>query len=277
MGFAAGAQLAGSYLGQQAAEDEKIKQRQLLEKVLAGFQNIPLPDYSHPGQLDDLSAEDPASLAAQQEAMSGLGDIVKGGGLTLNDQAAQNNLMNGVNRQSSAMMNRILEGMAARGTGGSGQELAMQMQAAQNGTQRASDESLQLAGQAKKRALDAMLSRGRLGGEISDRNLRREQARREIQKFNISQRDRGQQQNFNNQMARQGGSASATGPLAGLHGANANAAAVSGANMGAGVGQIGQGIWDRNSQGDTNDGNYGYSDDYWRHSPSKLIDQEDDK
>lgn len=108
---------------------------------------------------------DPALRDAQMAALSQLGDISEGG-LTLQDKADLADIQGEVARQDAARQGAIMQNMAERGLGGAGMELAQRLQAQSAGADRAASDARNVAAQAQQRALDAIMRRGSLGGEM---------------------------------------------------------------------------------------------------------------
>ncbi len=109
---------------------------------------------------------DPKLKQAQMDALTQLQEIGSSGGLNAQSRArlAQiENQENAANRGSrEALMNRF----AAQGMGGSGLEMASQLQNQQDSAMRRSSRDLEIAALAEQQALDAIMKGGQLGGQI---------------------------------------------------------------------------------------------------------------
>jgi len=108
---------------------------------------------------------DPRLSGAQYAALDQLGELSQGG-LNLQDKADLADIQGGVARQDAGRQAAIMQGMAERGMGGSGMELAQRLQSQSSGADRAAGDSRAVAAQAQQRALDAIMRRGQLGGDM---------------------------------------------------------------------------------------------------------------
>ena len=114
--------------------------------------------------------EDPALRNAQMEALNTLGGVSRGG-LRAEDRAAYNQLRNQVQQDGEAKRQQILQQMQARGMGGSGANLAAQLQSAQASVDTASAGADTLAADASKRALEALSQRANLAGNVRGQDM----------------------------------------------------------------------------------------------------------
>lgn len=142
--------------------------------------------------------EDPRLKDAQMQA---LGSLQKSGrtGLTATDRAALNQVRQENARDTEAKRQQIIQNMQARGQGGSGAELAAQLQAAQGGADSASASGDRIAAMAQENALGAISKAGTLGGQIRsqdlDVNKLKASAEDEMNRFNIQNAINRQQRN----------------------------------------------------------------------------------
>lgn len=137
------------------------------EDLYRPFEDLSWSDYElgedqRQDVLDQMQA-DPAARAAQMRALSELENIYAQEGLTQTDRAAME-----LARQESAFAEKaqrdaLMQQYAARGIGGSGLELASQMQAQQGGANRAAQMQMQNQIAARQRALQALQMQGQLG------------------------------------------------------------------------------------------------------------------
>jgi hypothetical protein len=179
MDAAAGGQLIG--LGGQvltgaigelfAAADDKEQER-LMKMAQDEYGRISIPKLEQivaqemgPTELSKINT-DPQYKNMQLDSLNELQNVIKGGGYSLQDQANLNAVRGKIARTNAAGNSRIAEDLNLRGQGGGGAELTMQLNNQQNSAQRASDEGMKTAGEGQARALDAMLSRGRLAGDM---------------------------------------------------------------------------------------------------------------
>jgi hypothetical protein len=175
-GLAAGAQLAGSAMDMQTQEGWQqlsAAQQQFLMQQLAKIQGIATPQFNTnlppPEQLalQHLMAPqkaqatnvsiDPHDRAMQMAALQKLQGVTSGAADSeLN--AANYNAMNNAAQQERGQTQGILANLSARGTLGSGQELAARMQAAQNGANNSQAGMMEAAANNNKAKLGAQNS-----------------------------------------------------------------------------------------------------------------------
>lgn len=131
--------------------------------------DIDVPDVYMPRDVDSKFADistNPMFAQAQMDAL-GAGDaIIEGGGRTdmdlLNDQRA----MMAAEQQASAQQADITQDMARRGMSGSGQEHLQKLIASQGSVNRAAEATQQTQAAAKQRALDMILNKGAMAGQM---------------------------------------------------------------------------------------------------------------
>lgn len=120
--------------------------------------------------------EDPALRGAQMEALNTLGQVSRGG-LRAEDRAAYNELRASTQRDAEAKRQQILQQMMAKGQSGSGNELMVQLQAAQAAEDAQSAGADRLAAQASQNALAALGQRSNLAGSVRGQDLGVEEMR----------------------------------------------------------------------------------------------------
>lgn len=225
---------AASLIGELFAGGKEQEARRMLSEALRRVGAVDLPDLNsmEAQQLGSSEAgavrSDPALRAAQMAALNRLNQVVDEGGMTLEDEAAMNKMMGGVARQESAGRNAIANEMRARGTANSGTELAMMLSNQQAGAERASQAGMDRAGMAQRRALEAMMGRGQMAGQIRGQdfgeNMSTAAARDAISRYNTAARERAlqynnamRQQQFGNKMAKATGQNTAGNNIANLN------------------------------------------------------------
>jgi hypothetical protein len=109
---------------------------------------------------------DPFVWQAQYQALRRLQDISSQGGMTAEDKDRQFQIHAENARQEKAQRGAITQSMAARGLGGSGMEIASQLQSQQSGANRNAEQSMGVQAMAQKRALQAMMGSGELAGQM---------------------------------------------------------------------------------------------------------------
>lgn len=151
----------------------------------------------NPSQMNNI-VTDPRLKEAQ---MSALQSLQKAGqtGLTAEDMAALNDQRRGVSRDVEAKNQQIMQEMQARGAGGGGNELAMKMNAAQQGADRQSQQGDRTSAMAQMKSLQAISNAGALGGQMQSQDFNQKsavaKANDEISAFN--QRNRQSVNNTN--------------------------------------------------------------------------------
>ncbi len=209
-------------------EEEDRKAEDALQGAAAAFKDIPLPDLqamvlANPQWLQDLVAPQLASTAdatfapvaaeraalervdgtafdkvsvdprlkeQQLAALASLKEISDGGGMTAKDKANLARTQSQVAQADAGRRDAIMQGMARRGMGGSGNELLAQLQSSQAATDRAAQGGLDIAGMAQERALNAMLQGGQLAGSVRGQDFGEQakvaEARDAIAQFNAA-------------------------------------------------------------------------------------------
>lgn len=131
---------------------------------------------------------DPALKEKQMASLQALQDLADGGGMTLTDQANLSKIQNQINTQSRGAREAILQNAQQRGLGGSGLELMSQMQNQQDAATRSSQGGLDVAAQARDRALEAMIQGGQMAGDVRNQDFNQQAqvagAQDAISKFN---------------------------------------------------------------------------------------------
>ena len=164
----------------RAAYEQSVRDYEAIGIPSAEAQKVALEQYRQAGILTPELEEailqgqsemggistDPEFKNAQMQALSSLQGIGKSGGLTLDDLAQQEKLMSNISADQKGSREAILQNAQARGGYGSGAALAAQLMEQQAGAGRAHDVGLQTAGNAQKRALDAIAGAGSLGTSL---------------------------------------------------------------------------------------------------------------
>jgi hypothetical protein len=142
---------------------------------------------------------DPRLRDAQLGALDALSGIADSGGMTLADEANLGKLQSSVAQADRGRREAILQNMQMRGQGGSGLELLAQLQSGQAATTDAAQGSLDIAGMAQDRALQAMIQSGQLGGQVRAQDFGEQadiaKAQDIINQFNTSNLTQGSQFN----------------------------------------------------------------------------------
>lgn len=114
----------------------------------------------------DQVKEDPATRAAQMQALAYLQNVGTQNGMDLQSQVAQREAMNAANQNDAANRAAVLNNMAMRGMRGGGAELAAQLSGAQSSAQANAMAGQRAAADARTRALQSMMGAGQLGGQV---------------------------------------------------------------------------------------------------------------
>lgn len=216
-----GVSAVASLIGELMAGGKEAEARKVMAEAAKMYDAVDLPKLEQavaqelgPSAFESITV-DPAYKSAQLDALNRLSQIAEEGGMTLADKAAMNQITGQLARRDAAARGAIREDMQARGTLGAGAELASRLAAQQESSQIASERGLGVAAQAQQRALDAIMRRGTLAGDIRGQEFGEQstaaQARDAIARYNAAARERAQgynlgrsQQEFENQMRRTG-------------------------------------------------------------------------
>lgn len=155
--------------------------------------------------------EDSKLRDAQLGALSRLQQVASEGGMTAIDRGRLNDINNNINQQQQARRQAMMTGAAQRGQMGSGLMYANMLGSEQAANEAASQQGFQVQAEAQKRALDAMLGAGKMGGDIRGQDFdiaaTRANAQDRINQYNTDLRNKmnqynmnNRQQNFNNRM-----------------------------------------------------------------------------
>lgn len=131
---------------------------------------------------------DPATRAAQTQALENLAGIGAAGGMDVQAKAAQRQAQEMSDTQAAAQRERVLQHAAETGTLGGGQSAALEMEAGQNAANRSSATGTQAASDARTRALQAMAASGQLAGNVRNEDTAAQEAANQINEFNARQR-----------------------------------------------------------------------------------------
>ena len=157
------------------------------------LQNISMGDTAFGGIKTDPRLLDAQMAALQQLTQTGQM------GMTPAEAAALADVNRSTQAQAQAKSQQILDNMARRGMGGSGAELAAQLQNAQSSADRASQQSGQTAQMAQQQALQAIAQAGQLGGQIGSQQFGQQadiaRAKDYINQFNTANAQQTQRQN----------------------------------------------------------------------------------
>lgn len=190
-GTEAGFNVVGGIVGAHAAEGDRSKAEQayndsvneimsigappdlakeiILQKLqAAGVLNPQMEQAINAGvsQLSQIQP-DQTGRSAQLNALQQMQQVGQTG-LRPEDMAALNQIRQQVAQDTESKRQQIIQNYQQRGQGGSGAELAAQLQGAQAGSNQASQQGDQVAAQASQRALQALQSSGQMGGQLQN-------------------------------------------------------------------------------------------------------------
>lgn len=216
------ANLAGSLIGHFASAGDKRKAEQAMEEAFKEIENIQAPpDESKEIILEKFRQiglytpkleaevekqvsrvatipEDTKLQEARREALEALRERAVTG-ITPEERAQLGQLRREAAGAAQARRQQILQQFAMRGAATPGLELATQLQAAQAGAEQEAQAGERLGAMASQRALEAILGRSQLAGQIAGEEFGRERTRRgaqeEIERFNIQQQIERQRRN----------------------------------------------------------------------------------
>lgn len=224
------APLIGGAIGQQASAGARANAENDAKAALAALQGVSLPDIEKMRlALEDqqvvgnlaptLEQQQLLGPSAQQNiavnpkyneyTMSALQKMadVQQNGLPEADRAQLQALLGQASQQNASQQKGILENRAARGMGGSGDELAAQLAASQGSANQASQQAMQLAALAAQRKLDATSGLANLANTAGNteygRQLNAANAQDVISQFNTSNAQNVGQRNVSSQNAAQ--------------------------------------------------------------------------
>lgn len=179
---------------------EQLQQQGLLTPELE--QSILQGDSAYAG-----ISTDPRLKQAQLDALSSLRDVGSSGGMNMEDRARLSQVQSESGRAEKASRDAITQNMQSRGIGGSGFELAAQLSNQQGSAERAAQAGLEVNAQAQKRALEAMMQAGTLGGQMQSQDFSQQaqkaNATDAISQFNAQNRTNAQARNVASQNSAQ--------------------------------------------------------------------------
>jgi hypothetical protein len=114
---------------------------------------------------------DPRLKEAQMGALASLQELAKSGGLDAMDRANLEQARRRAALDSANQQAAVQESMARRGMGGSGLEMVQRQMAAQSAANQANAADLQIQGEARRRALEAIQQSGQLAGNVREQDF----------------------------------------------------------------------------------------------------------
>jgi hypothetical protein len=183
----------GGIMGQRAQAKSDAEKKKLLEQAKAEYDNIQdpeakavayeelksagmmVPELEKEIQIPDTAMigiqSDPLLKQAQMDALSQLQNLGKSGGLDEADKANLERARQNFASESASQQAGVAESMARRGMSSGGLELAQRQMAAQNAANQMGNTEAQIQGEARRRALDAIMQGGQLGGQMRNQEM----------------------------------------------------------------------------------------------------------
>lgn len=202
----------GGFLGYQASQNQINAANQARQQGLAQYNGISTPSvadqqlalqqYQNAGSYNPMLEQaqqlgpsamtnvqvDPRLLQAQMSALSQLSQTGQMG-MTPAESAALASAQQNAAAQAQAKSKQIQDQFARTGMGGSGAQLAAQLENAQGGAQMLANNSNQIAQNAQQNALQAIAQAGSLGGQMQGQQFGQQaaiaQAKDYINQFNL--------------------------------------------------------------------------------------------
>jgi hypothetical protein len=187
--------IGGYFAGAAAEKDEKARKK-LLQEGIARIQAIPDPEMQKAayGELKSqgiitpkLEQEiqiadtemlgvqvDPRLREAQMTALGQLQELGTSGGMDAADLANIERAKQRAAAMSASQQAGIQESLARRGVGGSGLELAQRQMAAQQAANALRQQEMDVQGEARRRALQAVMQGGALAGDVRSQQFSEE-------------------------------------------------------------------------------------------------------
>ena len=142
-------------------------------------------------KLEQIIA-DPRLTQAQYGGIEALTEIAEGGGLRAEDRAKLEQAKQEAGIAARGRREASEQSLRRRGLGGSGLEVQATLEAEQAAAERLGQEAFRTGGAASERALEAILQRSKLGGDIRGQEYGEQanaaQAADRINQFNVNQR-----------------------------------------------------------------------------------------
>lgn len=162
-------------------------------------------------RMEDIEI-DPSLRAAQMDALAGLQEVVDQDGMDARSRARVSQIQNDVMTSQRGNREAILQNQRSRGLGGSGMELAAQLQSQQAGANQASQMAMAEAALAEQRKMEALRGMADMGTSIRGQDFGEQEriakaadyinqfntnAKQQTGNFNTSNRNRSQEYNLN--------------------------------------------------------------------------------
>src|SRR5882762_9567236 len=145
-------------------------------------------------------SEDPATRAAQMDALAEFQNQYRQGGMTAIDRARLADITNQTNQTAKTVQSRVMDDAARRGMATSGNTLVAQEVAGQGAANQGANEALQTEAQAQAAREQAIRDAAGVATGTRTQDYQRAAAQDAIDKFNAANRQDAQNQTFKNRL-----------------------------------------------------------------------------
>lgn len=213
----ADSEIGMTLIGRALAQGDIDTANRLYQQILSQAQGLKTPDYQNLVGQEVGSSQavplDSEGRAAQVGAIQSLQSFVDQNGLDASARAGLQQAMSAQGQQNQGERGAIMDSMARRGMQGSGSELAALLSGQQNAANTQRSNGLDIAGQARQRALAALGQQAGIAGQMRGQDVGIQQgnqaAENARQQFNAKMRWAAltgnndlKTQSYNNELAR---------------------------------------------------------------------------
>lgn len=153
-----------------------------------------------PSAMEGVST-DPRLKQAQMNALNKLMEVGNEGGMTLEDRGRLATINNEVNANLKGNQDAIMQNMATRGMSGGMSEMVARQNAAQAAANTASQQGFDVQAEAQRRALEAIMNAGNMGGNMQAQEFQQKaqvaDAQDAISRFNAQNTQQVRSNNVN--------------------------------------------------------------------------------
>jgi len=229
----------GSIFGGGGADEDRI--RQIIESLDPVDRETLLKEAQAGSSAYEDVTSDPSLRKNQMAEITALRSLADQGGMGIQERTALNEAMDQTAAQEQMQRGAITQGMAARGMGGSGTELASALANQQGAATRNAKAGAQAASDAATRRIQALRDMGTASGNVRNQDWgeasQKASAQDAMSRFNASQRLGAENQAWNQQYQR-------AGLATGQYGDMAEQTRRRGSSVGEALGQTAGGLYD---------------------------------
>lgn len=151
---------------------DPAQQQVILQKYAVTGQLDPQMEAAVSQQATELAnmSVNPSGRDAEVQALNQLSQLSQSGGMDAQARQQEEQAIQSANANEAGQMGAITQNFAARGTGGSGAQLAAELQAGQTDANTAYQGGMSAASSAEQRALQAMTQQGQLGSTLNNQD-----------------------------------------------------------------------------------------------------------